>query len=635
VATTSLSFWEILSHLAMLQRQGVLVPLIGSGMSVPACVAWKPFVISLAAKLKVPIPRELEDDQAIKDFYAAAKKANISIPKALQGAENANQSVLLIRLADQVMEAFRPYSLEHRRDAIRDALNRQPSKFQDIPKQTRALAKIAWPLVMTTNYDDLYWVAATETAKNVPKLPVPEIVGRGLDDCHRVLDSLGSLSPPIFWALQGFLGGVATPLDNVIPNHDRQDELTEQVVLGHQQYQAVINGEPHFRRAFAEVLRRRCVLFLGSGLLEDYFVNLLSEIVHNHGTGSFLHFALFSADKKDLFNTSFLERRLGIKPIFYDKHEEVPEFLSALAAITTEKHEGRPAEARSIVTGRPRSLSIEIDRPALPERPLTVVIHDQGLRFPDPKKKECSAVSMGRDAHDLPIHGPQAKGHMKGKVESFSPEKWERKGSYTYRYPGTDVFGIVSRLPVKGGEIDQSDLTIIPESVHETLSCMDQDGGEFKTALLGAVASGENAPWHQIHPFAQMLRGIRQFALETKAKNLQRIEICLVGFQVWNEVIAGRTPVAQLLTTDLISQKVIFESPDGSTETIFVNNPVTTLGELMQACPADRNDWRPEIVPTPTGRPSEEEPGDEMRIAPTMIVQLTARSEASRREKAK
>ena len=45
----------------------------------------------------------------------------------------------------------------------------------------------------------------------------------------------------------------------------RAHELAGQVVAGHQQYQNAINAHAHFRRAFAEVFRRRSLLFLGSG----------------------------------------------------------------------------------------------------------------------------------------------------------------------------------------------------------------------------------------------------------------------------------------------------------------------------------------------------------------------------------
>ena len=118
------------------------------------------------------------------------------------------------------------------------------------------------------------------------------MLGRRLEDCYQVLRSLDEPSPPILWVLQGFLGGQTSQSDKIISDGKRRRELTNQLVVGHQQYQRVINAEEHFRRAFAEVFRRRSLLFLGSGLLEDYLVNLFGEIIHYHGPGPHPHFAL-------------------------------------------------------------------------------------------------------------------------------------------------------------------------------------------------------------------------------------------------------------------------------------------------------------------------------------------------------
>jgi SIR2-like domain len=180
--------------------------------------------------------------------------------------------------------------------------------------------------VLATNYDDFYWSATASTAR-------PNVYGRGLEDCHRVLRSLDEATPPILWTLQGFLGGQAEKHEAIIKDTIRRRELVNQLVVGHQQYQRAINSENHFRRAFAEVFRRRSLLFLGSGLLEDYLVNLFSEIIHHHGPGPYPHFALINVKERERFDSSFLQTRLGIVPVFYKDHNDIPNYLNELSTL--------------------------------------------------------------------------------------------------------------------------------------------------------------------------------------------------------------------------------------------------------------------------------------------------------------
>jgi hypothetical protein len=181
---------------------------------------------------------------------------------------------------------------------------------------------------------------------------VPGILGRSREDCHLVLRSLDETTPPILWALQGFLGGqVEKELEKVISDSVKRYELASQLVVGHQQYQRAINAEGHFRRAFAEVFRRRSLLFLGSGLLEDYLVNLFSEILHNQGSGPYPHFALLNIRDRERFDSSFLQTRLGIVPVFYDNHNQLPEYLNEFSKLLAFWPNSTGAEARPSALG--------------------------------------------------------------------------------------------------------------------------------------------------------------------------------------------------------------------------------------------------------------------------------------------
>jgi hypothetical protein len=93
-----------------------------------------------------------------------------------------------------------------------------------------------WPVVVSTNYDDLY-VAAAHAAhlQRNPRLRAREdrhdvpliLLGRSATDCQRVLTSPRQPDLRILWAVQGYAGGqAACQLDN------------DRAVEGDQQYEA-------------------------------------------------------------------------------------------------------------------------------------------------------------------------------------------------------------------------------------------------------------------------------------------------------------------------------------------------------------------------------------------------------------
>ena len=65
-AIVDLGFRDVLAHLVTLYRRNVLVPFIGSGMSLPACAKWMDFLKSLATQVGVTIPGSLQQaDQRV------------------------------------------------------------------------------------------------------------------------------------------------------------------------------------------------------------------------------------------------------------------------------------------------------------------------------------------------------------------------------------------------------------------------------------------------------------------------------------------------------------------------------------------------------------------------------------------
>jgi hypothetical protein len=211
----------------------------------------------------------------------------------------------------------------------RDALGEPFSRA--IPPQNEALARLSWPLVISTNYDDVYVVAASRQGLQGRKTSEegdqerPVVLGRSAQDCRRVLRALRAPEHPIVWAVQGFLGGLVTPRSA----YDRSPRLDEEIVVGHAEYRRTTHAEPYFRRAFAEVLRSRSLLFLGSSV-ERYLLDLLDEIIELHGPSPHPHFAIFGDPAEPKQHREAAARTHGIHPIFLKGHEDLPEFLDEL-----------------------------------------------------------------------------------------------------------------------------------------------------------------------------------------------------------------------------------------------------------------------------------------------------------------
>src|SRR5262249_24902451 len=77
---------------------------------------------------------------------------------------------------------------------------------QKIPPQTQTLAELWWPLVLTTNYDNVFEEAFARSFRRVEGTFAPEysVVGRSPEDCQRVLNSLSTAGRSLIWALQGY-----------------------------------------------------------------------------------------------------------------------------------------------------------------------------------------------------------------------------------------------------------------------------------------------------------------------------------------------------------------------------------------------------------------------------------------------
>src|SRR6266850_6822002 len=129
-------FESVLNRLVATYESGRLVPFIGSGMSRPACSDWTGFVQKLEACSKSP---SQENQNSREDLI---RRANTAVRK-LKGGE-AGTFVT----------------------AVRTSLSSDETKDSSIPPQTVSLARIWWPLVLSTNYDNCYSAAFAESFPN-------------------------------------------------------------------------------------------------------------------------------------------------------------------------------------------------------------------------------------------------------------------------------------------------------------------------------------------------------------------------------------------------------------------------------------------------------------------------------------
>jgi hypothetical protein len=302
-----------IATLAAAYDRGRLAPFIGSGMSSPACSSWSGMITQL-------------ERQA--------------------GIENQSNSRGLIQRALFALQLIRQRGVD-----VAGAISQSIylGDAETAPPQTTALASIFWPLVCTTNYDDIYLRAKLqiELAKlqaagaKLQKATLPRVLGRSEADCREVLEHLSFPTREVIWALQGLLPprelDVKPPgfdVKNALGKTFEREQFERELVVGHAEYRREAHRAVHFHRSFAELFRTRSLFFLGSGLGEPYFLSLFDEIIELTGPPAQPHFALVQEGKVD---TDFLQRQYHILCNTYPQHQHqcVAEFLSEFSAYTS------------------------------------------------------------------------------------------------------------------------------------------------------------------------------------------------------------------------------------------------------------------------------------------------------------
>ncbi|SFO74512.1 SIR2-like domain-containing protein [Geodermatophilus dictyosporus] len=622
---------DVLEEMRATRLAGRLVPFLGAGMSRTVCRDWQGMVQTL--QRKSGLPQDLADP--------------------FQGR---GDDLSLIRKADRALEALRHGRGQSTADSVRDALlEGEPSSA---PPQTTALAAADWPLVMTTNYDDLFLAAAHQRAlrrrhykragEEDGRSTPYQLAGRSSSDCHRVLSSLSHPSPPILWALQGFVGGQATiglPVrDGVEKTCLYRDwawprlvsgttspavpaELQDQLVVGHADYRRVALRSESFRRAFAEVFRSRSLLFLGSGLGDRYLMDLFGQVIELVGPSPHPHFAIATRGGLQL---DLLQRDFGIWVHEISGHQELPATIQAVLGSSA----GAPCASLWGVSVRSSS------RPETPDR-LTITAG------PLPRTREpstCVVVSGGGSEPGYLRTGRRSRQYMadmdlipesavddsKRVSAMFRPARgrrfiWEpREPRDPGRWPlllvarvrmdpteveGWEMRPTVTRAPDEGPAVPASppagrswrDVRLLAPAVHEVLEVAAEAG--CQDVLMPPLSAGS---LRVNSPSSAVVEMIRAWG-SSPSLTIRSLTICVLNREARADLRAGRLVPSRVLPA------VRGESPPRSLEywlevvertgrvrrVLRVDDPRLPVREVLREFSLDRPEWRLRVWPAP------------------------------------
>lgn len=558
-----LDFEKLLPRLVTTYEEGRLVPFIGAGLSAPVCRGWEGLVKGLEEEAGIAAPADASAGARRTPTEELVRRANTAVRRLRSRAPGA--------LPGQVRRAL--YTAT------------KP------PPQASALARLWWPLVVSTNYDDCF---ATAFAERQSERQL-DVLGRGSVDCQRVLSSLGEPSRALLWAVQGYAGGPCRPETEFV-GAQRLAELESQLVVGHEEYRRVTYRELHFRRAFAEVYRSRSLFFLGSGIRESYLQELFGEILETYGPSLRPHYALMIREEADSGFVQFMRSRFQTIVLPYDAHEELPRMLGRLASWI----DGSSRRVVRWTFGSPRSRRKE---------DLANVDELEVVRGPLPHQRaegECLAVSAGGEGATwafgrsifeelLPAWGVDPRRE--------APEPISR---YVAVFRAQHVFAVRAR-----SERDERGLQHIYRASRELFREAGKLGyGRVLMQLLATGGRETRAEDTQLEAwrartfperfsFIQIVRAFSDW-LEGARKGELCLAIHLVAPTVYREIASGRLDVLELLSCrDTRFWAEVQAGAELLERRIFQLDPNTPLREVVDELDLPRDGWQVEVLPAP------------------------------------
>lgn len=466
--------------------------------------------------------------------------------------------------------------------AIRQVLCTAP---QQPPHKLRLLAQIYWPLVLTTNYDDLFLFSVHEAIKE-RKVPEPfTVLGRSPGHCQRVLSSLHEPAEPIFWALHGFVGGQAPAVPGDSPHLPSRE-----LVVGHDEYRQVTHSEPHFRRAFAEVFRSRSLLFLGTSMSDQHLLGLFEEVLALGGPNPLPHFAVVSKNDKDL-NRRFLRTRLNTVLIELPEYDDIEAFLQQLGGETQKPRRRAANWSYSMLSSEVRQPSDAADLELVRGR---IILPQEG---------ECIALSAGLEEKQHYQFSPAAnavldQARTQGIIGSGAKPEPLPHGSLVTRYAGAPIFVGVPRDTSVA--YDKRDLRRVFTT---TLQLLDAAAGAgFRTLRTQLLGTGKSRHYPSRFALAQMLRAYAAWFRAQPARPTLRVIVHVYARDVIFDLSAGRLNLSELLTCEDIrfwAEVSTAEESLPDRQMLFMPGN-TAIAEVARLFDLEGPDWRLAVRPAPT-----------------------------------
>jgi hypothetical protein len=583
--------------------RGLLVPFTGAGMSADACPLWKEFIGRL-------------------EGFAGIAKPNTELDVVSRAA----RAVRKLRLGSKK-------GLGH---YVTKALS---EGVQIPPEQTTALAAIYWPLILTTNYDDLLVAAAHKVVrdrqarvrltKEEKREPPFLLLGRSPQDCQRVLTSLSQPDIPILWALQGYVGGQAKSLDGACDGNGqskvyRQEdvdegyntksrELENELVVGHAEYRKVAMAAHHFRRSFAEVFRSRSFLFLGSGLKDKYFLDLFSEVIELYGPSPHPHYAVLEQGEAD---REFLRQYFGIWVEEIASYKDLPAWLHTLKeeipARRPRRSDWRFVQGRGAAHGTPaKQADLQIVRGMILEKPRSneKIVFSAGGSSGQVKishvgegileKHQLDAERFTRLAQPkerrLPLWQHDSDERFWAINARIDP--WTKMGAELRPTdPSVAPINPEHRAVTAGGRI-RRDLRLISLATTELM----QAAQEVKCRHIHSVvlAAGPQRTFPQSYSLQQMIRGWARWRSQAR-QTLPRLSIYVVAPEILYNLDTGRLDLASALRPDHVKFWLeIRQENQQVNRYVYEGRVDRPIRKVLKAFDITSSSWQLELIPKP------------------------------------
>ncbi len=539
-----LKFEEAIPRLVHTYNKGKLVPFTGAGLSAPTIPSWTTFISNLSKHTAT----------AIEDV------SKLSSSELIQAAEAIINKLQRGNSADYT-------------SAIKNSLGYKKSTEPAVSPNCEALSNIWWPLVLTTNYDRMFVKAYTKKQSRQDGDPI-SVYGRNQRDCHTLLSSLNAPVNTLYWALQGYFG---TSIND--------ENLEEEIVIGYRHYRQATYNNQVFRSAFGEVFRNFSLLFVGSGLTEDYFRGLFGQTLESFGSNPNTHCALFHEQdiKSGKVDPHFLHTKLNVISLYYPGE---PGDYSGLAKSLTMLENAIRSDSKKIYKLSFGTKSIY----QAEERSTTPDFEVIASALPKPTKKECCIFSAGFDSVVWPSH--------KGKDiigDSYNAKKFRKTSQpLVYQYSDSNLYAAIARNNELGKGRKARDLRIIKEAFIQALQITN---GKYRVIHCMHFSAGSQRTFPPVFSFIQMLHAFKSFSATEEVKSVVRLYVShpSVIFYIRKNMLE----LEELFNCDELRINIEIQDATDTERYTFYGQPDLPFNGLSSYFDIDPKHWQASIVPEP------------------------------------